>query len=226
LLDQVDSGRALPSFVVIWQRGFRLSLSNRDHAADPIVRCGGCKVTSTEFPDPGPGAGINSQIAISRAQPVVLRNNRFLIGVTMMGGIFAAIMAVAMVLGMFSKLFPLSALTAARGWSALRWALSALAMGSMCPWLWNLGRSMAGYDVRLDGRGVEFNLGTKKAPANLFIAWDQVAAIKHKRVGNVQQYWVHGADGSEARFSSYTFFRPKKVARLIAARAGLTIQEA
>ena len=41
-----------------------------------------------------------------------------------------------------------------------------------------------------------------------------------------QQYFVQGTDGSEARFSSYTFFRPKKVARLIAARTGLTIQEA
>jgi hypothetical protein len=183
-------------------------------------------MSSTEFPDPGPGAGINSQIAINRAQPVVLRNNRFLIGVTLMGSIFAALMAVAMVLGMFSQLFPLSALNAARGWSALRWSLSALAMGYMCPWLWKLGRAMAGYEVRLDGRGVEFILGTKKAPANLLIAWDQIAAIKHKRVGNVQQYWVHGTDGSEARFSSYTFFRPKKIARLIATRAGMTIQEA
>jgi hypothetical protein len=181
---------------------------------------------SSEFPDPGPGAGINSQIAIDRAQLVVLRNSRLLIGVTLMGSIFAALMAVAMVLGMFSQLFPFSALNAARGWSALRWALSALAMGTMCPWLWKLGRAMAGYQVRLDGRGVDFVLGTKKSPSNLFLAWNQIAAIKHKRVGNVQQYWVQGTDGSEARYSSYTFFRPKKVSRLIAARAGVTIQEA
>jgi hypothetical protein len=67
-----------------------------------------------------------------------------------------------MVLIAFSLLFPLSDLNAARGWSAFRWAVSALAMGYMCPWLWNLRRAIAGYQVRLDGRDVDFNLGTKK----------------------------------------------------------------
>jgi hypothetical protein len=181
---------------------------------------------STEFPTPGPRAGINAQIEINRATPVVLRNSKFLVGVTMSGGIFAAIYVVCMVLILFSLLFPLSDLNGARGWSAFKWSISAVAMGYMCPWLWNLGRAMAGYQVRLDSRGVDFNLGTKKNPSNLFLTWDQIAAIKHKRVGNVQQYFVQGTDGSEARFSSYTFFRPKKVARLIAARTGLTIQEA
>jgi hypothetical protein len=92
--------------------------------------------------------------------------------------------------------------------------------------MWKLSRGMAVYKVMLDSRGVNFNLGTKKKPSDLFLAWDQIAAIKHKRVGNAQNYYVLGKDGSEAIFSSYTFFRPKKVARLIAERAGLTIQEA
>jgi hypothetical protein len=39
---------------------------------------------------------------------------------------------------------------------------------------------MAGYRVMLDSRGVNFNLGTKKKPSDLFLAWDQIAAIKHK----------------------------------------------
>jgi hypothetical protein len=96
----------------------------------------------------------------------------------------------------------------------------------MCLRLFSLGRAMAGYQVRLDNRGVEFSLGTKKKPAELFMEWGQIAAIKQMRVGNAQQFWVEGTDGSEARFSSYTFFRPKKVARLIAARTGLAIQKA
>jgi hypothetical protein len=73
---------------------------------------------------------------------------------------------------------------------------------------------------------VNFNLGTRKKPSDLFLAWDQITAIKHKRIVNVQQYIVQGKDGSEARFSSYTFFRPKHVLRLIAERTGLAIQEA
>lgn len=40
--------------------------------------------------------------------------------------------------------------------------------------------------------------GTKKNPSDLFLAWDQITAIKFKRIGNAQQYYVLGKDGSEA----------------------------
>jgi hypothetical protein len=181
-------------------------------------------MSTTEFPAPGPGAGINSRIEINRAQPAVLRNSRFLIGVTLFGSLSAAIIAVCMLLMVVSLVFLSGGINTATGWSAFRWAISAVAMGYMCLSLWNLGRAMAGYQVKLDSRGVDFNLGTKRKPAQLFMEWGQIAAIKQRRVGNAQQFWVEGKDGSEARFSSYTFFRPKKVARLIAARTGLTIQ--
>ena len=169
---------------------------------------------------------INSQIEIDRAQTVVLRNSRFLIGVTLCGSLTAAVFAVCMVLMVISLVFLRGDFNADAGWSAFRWAISAMAMSYMCVRLWNLGRAMAGYRVMLDSRGVNFNLGTKKKPSDLFLTWDQVSAIKRRRVGNAQQFWVEGTDGSEARFSSYTFFRPKKVARLIAARTGLTIEKA
>ena len=182
-------------------------------------------MSATEFPAAGPGAGINSQIEINRSQPVVLRNSRFLIGVTLFGSLTAAIFAVCMLLMVVSLVFLSGGLNADTGWSAFRWAIGALAMSYMCLLLWKLGRAMAGYQVVLDGRGVEFNLGTKKKPAELFMEWGQIAAIKQRRVGNAQQFWVEGTDGSEARFSSYTFFRPKKVARLVAARTGLAIQK-
>ena len=183
-------------------------------------------MSSTEFPDPGPGAGINSQVALNRDHPIVLRNSRILIGLTLFGSIVAATFAVLMFFGMISEIIPLSAISVARGFGALQWALASLSMGLMCPWLWKLGRKMAHYTVKLDSRGADFNLGTKKQPSGLFLTWDQIAAIKHKRVGNAQQYFVQGTDGSYAQFSSYTFFRPKKVARLIAARTGQAIQEA
>jgi hypothetical protein len=179
-----------------------------------------------EFPAPGPGAGINSHMEFNRATPVVLRNSRFLCWVTMSGSFVAAFMAVCMVLMVISLVFPLSALTVARGGGIFNWTAGGLAMSYMCIRLWSLARAMAGYQVYLDGRGVKFSLGTKKKPAELFMAWDQISAIKRKRAGNVQQYWVEGTDGSEARFSSYTFFRPKKVACMIAERAGLVIEKA
>ena len=141
----------------------------------------------------------------------------------MTGSLFAGFFSACMVLMVISLIFLQGSLNAGRGWSALQWGIGALAMGYMCPRLWSLGRAMGGYQVLLDIRGVTFNLGTKNKPADLFLAWDKIAAIKFKRVGNAQQCLVEGTDGSEARFSSYTFFRPKKIARMISERAGLAI---
>jgi hypothetical protein len=84
---------------------------------------------------------------------------------------------------------------------------------------------MGHYTVRLDGNGVQFSLGTKRAPNELFLPWDQIVAIQQQRVGNSIQFAVKAVDGSYAQYSSYTFLRPKKVARLIAERTGLVIQK-
>lgn len=177
-------------------------------------------MSTTEFPVPGAGAGITSQIEINRATPMVLRNSRFLCFVTMSGSFFAAFMSVCMLLMVFSVLSSGGNLI-----GAVEWGFGALALGYMCFWFWKLGGAMLGYQVLLDSRGVTFNLGTKKNPSDLFLVWDQVAAIRYGRVGNLQQCRVQAFDGSEARFSNYTFFRPKKIARLIAARTGLTLQK-
>lgn len=84
---------------------------------------------------------------------------------------------------------------------------------------------MAHCRAQMDERGVEFRLGTKKKPADLFMAWETIASIRRKRVGNAYEFTVAGRDGSVARYTSYTFFRPTKVARLIAERTGLTIEK-
>jgi hypothetical protein len=183
-------------------------------------------VSTPGFPAPGPGAGITSQIAMYRATPVMLINNRLLIGVTMICSILFAFFAVCMVLMVFSIFSTGGGSGGGNLYNALWWGLGALAFGYACPRFWKLALAMANHKVTMDGNGAMFNLGTKKQPSDLFLAWDQIAAIRHKRVGNAQQYWVIGRDGSEATFSSYTFFRPKKVARLISERTGLAIQEA
>jgi len=183
-------------------------------------------MSTTGFPPPGPGAGITSQIAMLRATPVVVRNSRFLLGFTMICSILFGVIAVCMALMVVSIFSTGGASGGGNLFSALRWGVAALAFGYACPRFWKLSRAMANHKAMMDARGVMFNLGTKKQPADLFLAWDQIAAISHKRVGNAQQYWVIGRDGSEARFTSYTFYRPKKVAHLIAERTGLPIQEA
>jgi hypothetical protein len=144
----------------------------------------------------------------------------------MLFSVVSAFFAVCMALMVFSVFSSGGGSSAGTLYNAFWWGFGALAFGYGCPWLWKLSRGMTVYKVILDSRGVNLNLGTKKRPSDLFLAWDQVAAIRHKRVGNAQNYYVLGKDGSQAIFSSYTFFRPGKVARLIAERAGLAIQEA
>jgi hypothetical protein len=162
---------------------------------------------------------------MARATPVVVVNSRFLIGITMLCSIFFGLTAVCFVLVLFST-FSSGGSGGGNLFSALRWGGFALFFGYLCPRIWKLSLAGIHHKVTMDTNGAMFNLGTKKQPADLFLAWDQIAAIRHKRVGNAQQYSVFGRDGSEARFTSYTFFRPKKVARLIAERTGLPIQEA
>jgi len=179
----------------------------------------------TQFQSPGPSAGINSQIESYRAAPVVLRNSRFLIAVTMLCSIACAFIAVCMAIFDIST-FSISGPFAFYAWKSFcYWLAGALAFGYGCPRLWKLARAMAVHQVQMDGRGVNFILGTKKKPAVLFLLWDQIASIKQKRIGHAQQFYVQSKAGSEARFSSYTFFRPRKVARMIAERAGVAIQK-
>jgi hypothetical protein len=186
-------------------------------------------MSTTEFPKPNQSemiAGINSPMAAERAQPVVLHNSRIVCWLTMGMGVCALFIGLCMMLMVVSFFIPLSALSFVRMLAAAQWGLGGLIMCLMCPWLWKWGWRMMSFNVKLDERGADFNLGTKKKPQELFMSWDQVASIQQKRVGNAQQFTILGTDGSRASFTSYTFFRPKKVARMVAERAGLTIQKA
>jgi hypothetical protein len=79
--------------------------------------------------------------------------------------------------------------------------------------------------VKLDARGVEVTLGTKKKPIDMFVAWDQLASVQQKRLGKIWQYTITAKDGSWVSYSTNSFFRSKRVAREIAERAGLTIEK-
>jgi len=175
-------------------------------------------MTTTEFPAAGPTAGLNSQIAL-RANPLVLRNSRFLCWLTRGGSVLVGFFSVCMLIVFFTNL---------KGGGFLNvfwWLVGALSFAVGAARCWELGRDMLHYQIQFDARGVSFNLGTKKHPDELFLPWDEIAAVKRRRAGNVQRFWVEGKDGSEASFSSFTFFRPRKIARLIAARAGLAIEK-
>ena len=183
---------------------------------------------ASEFPSPnteGIRGIVTAQIEANRAKVVVVHNSRIYIGTIFLISLAAAFIAICSVLVVVSQLFPLSALTVARGMSAAQWAFSAFFFALMCPFLWKMGRRMAHYWVRLDSSGVQFTLGTKRAPLQVFMPWEKILAIQQQRVGNSFEFTIKAADGSYAQYSSYTFLRSKKVARLIAERTGLAIQK-
>lgn len=169
--------------------------------------------------------GTTSTMEAARAKCVVMRNSRILVGVVFLGSLFAAFGAVCFALIGLDALLPMNGLHWDRVFNALMWGVAALSTATSCPWLWKMGRSMAYNEARLDLRGVDFRFGTKKKSDELFLAWDQITAIRYSRSGNNQVYRVAGSDGSEATFTSYTFFRPKKLAKLIAARTGRAIEK-
>jgi hypothetical protein len=96
---------------------------------------------------------------------------------------------------------------------------------SVAIFIWGQGRQMAFYQVGFENDGLRFRLGTEESPQEQFFPWDGIAAVEYKRVVNVQCGSVVGKDDRVVEFSSYTFFRPKKLVKLIAARAGLPIRE-
>jgi hypothetical protein len=170
-------------------------------------------------------AGAGAEIVSHRAKTIVLHNSRLVCWLTMGMGVCSAFIGVCMMLMIFSLLTPISAISFMRVLAAAQWALGGLLMCLMCPALWKWGLQMMRKKVKLDERGVDFSLGTKKEPIELFMEWAQVASVKQKRVGNARQFTITGADGSYAQFNSYTFFRPRHVAKMIAERAGLVVQK-
>jgi hypothetical protein len=118
-----------------------------------------------------------------------------------------------------------NAITFMRVIAAFQWGLGGFLMCMMLPWLWKWGTRMLSANVKLDARGVDLNLGTKKKPVEMFVAWDQVASVQQKRLGKIWEFTITAKDGSWASYTTNTFFRSKRVARMIAERAGLTIQK-
>ena len=180
----------------------------------------------TEFTAVGVSMGADPRIELQRSGPIVLRNSKLLCLLTRLGGVVGGLLAVVMgVLCVAVLVDSLSPVSGSGLLNAVWCAFAALSFGVLCIRLWKLGRDMVNFQVVLDQSGVHFSLGSKQEPVEKFLAWDQIATIKRRRAGNAQQYFVGGKDGSALMFSSYTFFRPKKVAKLIAQWSGVAIEK-
>jgi hypothetical protein len=170
-------------------------------------------------------AGITAEMAAHRARTLLLHNSRLACWMTFVVAIVSVFLGICMMLMAISLLMPLSAISFMRVLAALQWGLGGamfcLTSPALCKWCLRMLHSK----VKLDEKGADFLLGTSKKPDELFMRWEQITRIEQKRVGNAQQFTVCGRDGSYAEFDTYTFFRPGHVARMIAERAGLSVQK-
>lgn len=157
---------------------------------------------------------------------MTFRNSRFLIGVVYFGSLSGLILAIGFLLITVAQFLPGHAGDPSKIKSVLEYALAAIGSACTALWLFNLARNMTHYSAHLSDTGVQFHLGTKLAPQDLFIPWNDIDGIFQKRSGNVQWFGVRNHQNDLAQFTSYTFFRPKKLAKLIAARSGQPIQKA
>ncbi len=170
-----------------------------------------------------PSTGVRRPIQWAGEQPTVLRNNRVLIFFTFLGSIAAFGVALCMVVVAFMSFLPFGALNLDRFAAGALWLLGAWLMAMSQVFLWRQGHLMSGCSVLLDKRGAYFKLGNAADGKEVFMPWSGIEAVHYKRTGNAEKFTILGSDTSTVTFTSYSFYRPRRVARLIAERAGLPL---
>lgn len=108
---------------------------------------------------------------------------------------------------------------------ALQWLVFAYCFFLVGRMFWRLSVKAWNSRVVLDSGGVSFHYAEAGGYKDFSMPWGVIDSVSHKRVGNYQTYTVHGNDGGYFRFNSYTFMRPKKIAKRIAAACGKPIEE-
>ncbi len=168
-------------------------------------------------------AGFDQQRESLRVRPMLVRNSRILVGLTFLASAVALGLSICMTCVGCAYLFPLHALTFDRLAAASLLALGAWLMAMSYVFLLRQGRVLAFCSVLLDNFGVRFRLGGTRNSREVVLPWDGIAAVHHKRFPHGQKFTVLSTDTSTVTFTSNCFYRPRKVARLIADGAGLPV---
>jgi hypothetical protein len=170
-----------------------------------------------------PSAGATLPIQLVGEQPTLLRNNRVLIFLTFLGSAAAFGISACMAIVALTYFFPFAALNLDRFAAGALWLLGAWLMAMSQVYLWRQGHLMASCLVLLGTRGAYFKLGDTPAAKEVFMPWSGIEAVHYKRIENTQKFTILGSDTTTVTFTSYSFYRPKRIARLIAERAGLPL---
>ncbi len=169
------------------------------------------------------GPGVSRQLHLVGERPTLLRNNPVLIFLTYLGSIAALLISLSMMFVALTTIFPLSAITLDRFAAAALLVLGAWLMAMTQVFLWRQGNLMAYCSVLLDSFGAHFKFGNTENAKEVFMPWNGIEAVHYKRIQNGQKFTILGTDTSTVTFTSYAFYRPKRVARIIAERAGLPL---
>jgi len=188
-----------------------------------VLGGGGCVVIEVQEQILVQAAGFEQQRESLRVRPLRVRNSRILVALTFLGSAAAFGLSAWMTLVACSFLLPLHALTFDRLAAAAMMALGAWLMAVSYIFLWRQGWAMAYCSVFLDSFGVHFKLGGTRNSHPIFVPWNGIAAVHYKRVPKGPKFTVLSTDTSTVTFTSNCFYRPKKVAQLIAERAGLPL---
>ncbi len=159
------------------------------------------------------------------AAPTIFRNSRFFTGMVKFSGVVTLLLAAIFFFAGVMKVSHTPESTLHKTVGLLGVMIAAVFTVGLALYMWGQGGRMAFYQVGFGNDGLRFRLGTEKNPHEQFFAWDDIAAVEYKRIINIQSGSVVGKDNRLVEFSSYTFFRPKKLVKLIAGRAGLPIRE-
>ena len=170
-----------------------------------------------------PSSGVRRPIHLVGKQPTLLRNNRVLIFLTFLGSLAALGISLCMVVVALMSFLPFGALNLDRFAAGTLWGLGAWLMAMSQVYLWRQGNLMTRCSILLDTDGACFRIANANNGKEVFMPWNGIEAVRYKRIENLQKFTILGTDTSTVTFTSYSFYRPRRVARLIAERAGLPL---
>ena len=161
------------------------------------------------------------------SKPLILRNSRILLGLLFISALIGFLGVPCFGVLALTSVFPVRHFSFDRVVGALSWLVAAFFSGSMGLFLWRHSFRMARNQVRLGAEGVHFRIRSANHAAETFFAWSDIASITQKRTpNNVHVCAVVALNRQTLTFTSLTFFRPKHIAREIAAYAGKNVTRA
>ena len=157
-------------------------------------------------------------IPVHQTKTILIRNNRLAVGHLFLAAILCMLATPCAIVVALMFLFPHGKLSFNRMYEVVAWACGAYLLGNLGLFLYRQASNMLHNRVRLNETGVTFEIVSGKLASEEFFAWEDIRAVTCRRIAHVCVCTVQGSRGRVLGFDSYTFLRPKHIARLITSR--------